>query len=57
MVEKKVVKEIGSHNTTINSLYLNYITETAAEIVTLDEDGVIKIHRPGGTYSQIELNK
>jgi hypothetical protein len=57
MVEMKVVKEIGSHNATINSLYLNYVTKATAEIVTLDEDGVIKIHKPDGTCSLIELNK
>lgn len=57
MVEKKVVKEIGEHRATINALYLNYVKEKEVEIVTLDEEGVIKIHKLDGSCSHIELNK
>lgn len=47
---------MGEHSETINALHLNYVAESAAEIVTLDEAGVVKVHRPDGTCLQIELS-
>lgn len=57
MIEMKIVKQIGSHNSSVNALYLNYVDESSAEIVTLDEDGVIKVFNPDGSCTQVELNK
>ena len=57
MATRCVHKEIGSHDSTIIALYLNYITESEVEIVTLDEDGVIKVHKPDGSATQLNLAK
>ena len=57
MKEKKISKEIGKHNSTIISLYLNYIEEKIAEIITLDEDGIIKINKLDDTVLEINLSK
>ena len=57
MEGKKVHKEIGSHSASIISLQLNFVTDTKAEVVTLDENGIIKVHKPDGVLSQIDLSK
>lgn len=56
METKKVVKELYSHYGTIIALYLNYVTDTTVEIVSLDEDGIIKIHRPDSKVDSIDLS-
>lgn len=56
MKEKKVVRKIGSHGSTIIALYMNYLTETKMEIVSLDEDGVIKIHKEN-TVAEVNLSE
>ncbi len=57
MENKKVHKEIGSHSSTIIALYMNYLTDTQVEIVTMDEDGIIKMHRPDGSIYKLDLSK
>ena len=57
MLNNQLEKEIGFHKGTINSLYLNEEDNNEFEIVTLDEDGIIKIHKMDGSAKQIDLTK
>ena len=57
MVANKICNDIGSHNSTIIALHINRISESDMEIVTLDEDGFIQIHRSNTALVQIQLSK
>ncbi len=49
MAANAVHKEIGAHKSTIIALYMEYVTPTELLVVTLDEDGIIQIHKPDGS--------
>jgi len=57
MSTKTVEKDIGCHKSTIIALYLNFVKESEIEIVTLDEDGIIKIHKDSTPPIIIDLSK